>query len=90
MPILSQTEYRDLKRRQSLYRNRFNKARTAYLNNRNYQDNTAADAAEKAARDLILVSETGLRVFEEKGYPDSWAVWQRDLEDAQVLLRYHF
>ena len=85
---LTQADYRGLKRRQSLYRNRFNKARTAYLNNRN--DSTVADAAEKAARDLISVSENGLRAFEEKGYPDSWADWQRDLEDAEVLLRYHF
>lgn len=87
---MTPAQYRTITRRQSLYRNRFNKARTEYLNNRNFNDPTTATNAERAAKDLIRVSEEAFEVFEVDGYPDTWHDQERDREDAQVLLRYHF
>ena len=87
---MTPAQFRTITRRQSLYRNRFNKARTEYLNNRNFNDPVTATNAERAAKDLIRVSDEALEVFEVDGYPDSWQDQERDREDAHVLLRYHF
>lgn len=40
-----------------------------------------------AARKLRDVAAEGLEIFEEQGFPDSWARWERAGEDAVFYLQ---
>lgn len=44
------------------------------------------EARVRAATRTINACETAYRVFEAKGYPDTWSNWQRAFDDAADVI----
>lgn len=41
------------------------------------------------ARRLIKEVDYAMGIFQDQGYPDAWATWERAREDAQMQIRYN-
>jgi hypothetical protein len=73
---LTQSEFTSLKRRLTQAQVKLKNATAS-----GYQSH---EAIEEAADKLIAEADRAFRIFEEKGYPDDWARWERAKDDARV------
>jgi hypothetical protein len=82
---LKQTEYKCLKTRLTKAQNKFNKIER--LSRGHFETADSRARIVKAARELLAEANYGLKVFEQKGSPDSWADWERAKDDAHMHIQ---
>lgn len=75
MENITQSEYRNLKSRRTRAHNKLKKA---------VEPGERVAAAEALAKEC----DHALGVFEDKGWPDDWALWERTKSDAELVVRF--
>ena len=83
---LTQDEYKRLKTRLTARTNKLMKAKGAAHKARPFPSNELKEAVIFNAKQVIAEADYALRIFEEKGSPDSWSNWERAKDDAQFLI----
>ena len=82
---LDQATYRRLKTRLTTKQNKLKKETAAATYGNLRAEVQRADVVN-AARAVVAEVDAALAVFEESGYPDSWASWERAKSDAELQL----
>jgi len=88
---LTQAEFVAERRKLRTAVNRLNRARATFRALNGHQTPDDVRALELIARRVIEVAEacTGSEgLFDQKGWPDSWAEWVRASDDARTVLHY--
>lgn len=83
---LTQAEFKRLKTRLTFRKNRLAKVAEPVRD----IPSLPKDKKEKLvceANQLISEVDYAMKIFQEKGYPDAWACWERAKEDAQSLIQ---
>ena len=86
---LTQDEYKRLKTRLTGRLNKMKKTQAMAHEVRPFPTKEQKEKVVFEAKQVISEVDYALRIFEEKGSPDSWANWERAKDDAQSLIRHH-
>jgi hypothetical protein len=89
---MEQSEYRRLKTRLTTKQNKLKAALAAAADVRRTGEVEdilrARDAVLLAAQAVVTEANSAQVMFDEQGYPDSWANWDRAKADAELQLRH--
>jgi hypothetical protein len=80
---LTQADYKRLKTRLTYRSNRLSKAASRDLNSITKKER---ETIAYEAKQLVSEVAYATGIFEQKGYPDAWANWQRAKDDAESLI----